>query len=70
VTPITGSLTLHGWRWRHLSATQVAHLVPPTVLSRSTTACGKPLQGRILLDLGWGADKQCALCLVRNGGQQ
>jgi hypothetical protein len=69
MTPTAGFLTLHGWRWRHLSATQVAHLVPPTVLSRSTTACGRPLHGRMLLDLGWGVDKRCAGCLKRNGGQ-
>lgn len=69
MTASVGGLTSAGWRWRNLSAGGVAHLVPAVVLSRSTTACGKPLHGRMLLDLGWGPGRECSACLARNGGE-
>ena len=61
----TGHLTSLGWRWRHLSAAGVAHLVPASVLARSTTACGRPLHGHMLLDLGWGGEGKCSVCWSR-----
>ncbi|HLA65208.1 MAG TPA: hypothetical protein VK600_01355 [Candidatus Saccharimonadales bacterium] len=69
MTSATGRLTSLGFRWRHLSAHGVAHLVPASVLSRSTTACGKPLHGHMLLDLGWGGEGKCSACVGRNGGE-
>lgn len=63
---MSGVLSQLGWRWANLSARDVSHLVPPTILTGSRTACGMPLQGRMVMELGLGFGRRCSRCEARD----
>jgi hypothetical protein len=71
VTLRAGTYTALGWTWKVLNGHGLPHLVPQTVLSRSLTACHRPLAGVPLSDPAdelFYALPRCAHCTHANGG--
>lgn len=57
-----GLLLTQGHRWMRVSGSTVAHLMPPTILRRSTTACARLQVYDAAVEL-LGEVRRCAGCL-------
>ena len=59
---MTATLAALGWTWKRVGGSQVAHLVPGTVLRGSRTACKRIAVYDLTLELPSGLLGETRLC--------
>lgn len=63
-------LTALNWRWCRVSGSAVVHLVPPTILRGSRTACGRLSVYDVTIELPApliGDVRRCQACYAKAG---